>query len=100
MSDPVIMVSEGTTPGYRWRQYSVITDGRVAIVELLPAMLCGWKFHRVTVQSHDDWGDRTRDQIVAYMRASAYPPTMAPDLGVFRDELLAVAASGKIPERS
>jgi len=100
MSEPTIMVSEGTTPGYLWRQYIVITDGRVAIVEMLPALLFGWKFHRVTVQSHDDWGSSTRDSIVAYMLASAHPPVMAPDLGEFRARLLAVAEQGVIPERA
>jgi hypothetical protein len=63
MSDdePVIMVAEGSDPHYQWRQYFVITDGRCAIVEMLPAMLCGWKFHRVTVQSSEDWPGMSRD---------------------------------------
>lgn len=99
-SEATILVSEGTTPGYRWRQYQVITDGRVVIVELLPALLYGWKFHRVTVQSSEDWPNMTRDQIVAYRLADAHPAAMAGDLGEFREKLLAVAASGTLPERA
>ncbi len=99
-SRPAIMVAEGTDPKYRWRQYFVITDERCVWVEMLPAMLCGWKFHRIGVQSSDDWRGCTRDQIVAYKLAHCAPIAMAPDLGCFRDRLLAVAEAGKLPERA
>lgn len=100
-SQPAIMVAEGTNPGYRWRQYFVITDGRCVIVEMLPAMMAGsWKFHRVWVNPGGDWDGLTRDQIVAWKRVYNAPIAMAPDLGDFKSKLLAVAESGQIPERS
>lgn len=83
-----IMVAEGSDPRYPWRQYFVITDGRVAIVEMLPALLAGWKFHRVTIQEGDSWPGMSRDQIVRFKMDSNYPPAMAPDLGEFRATLL------------
>ena len=86
--EPVIMVAEGSDPRYQWRQYFVITDGRCAIVEMLPAMICGWKFHRVIVQSGEDWPGMSRDDIVRYKQASAHAPHMAPELGDFRAKLL------------
>lgn len=99
--DPVIMVAE-SAPGARlaWRQYFVITDGRCAIVEMVPALLAGWKFHRITVQSGSDWPGYSRDAIVAHKLADLHGPKTAPDLGAFRASLLAVAATGKLPERA
>lgn len=96
-TDPVIMVAEGTNPKYAWRQYFVITDERCVWVEMLPALFSGWKFHRIGVQSGDDWRGCTRDQIVAYKLAHCAPIAMAPDLGGFRERLLAVAEAGKLP---
>lgn len=96
---PAIMVAEGTAR-YQWRQYMIITDERCVLVEMLPALLAGWKFHRITVQSGDSWQGCTRDQIVAWKMANSQPIAMAPDLGDFRARLLAVAADGKLPERA
>ena len=99
--DPVIMVAE-SAPGARlaWRQYFVITDERCAIVEMVPAMLSGWKFHRVIVQNGSDWPGYGRDAIVTHKVADPGGPKMAPDLGAFRAALLAVATSGKLSERA
>lgn len=98
--EPVIMVAESNAPNFSWRQYFVITDQRVAIVEMVPALWGGWKFHRVTVQGETDW-PLTRDQIVAWkLGCAAYPPAMAPDLGEFRSKLLAVAAAGCLMDRA
>lgn len=63
-NEPIIMVREDAKK--TWRQYMVITNQRVAIVEMLPAILGGWNFHRETIQGKDDWPNMTRDQIVAY----------------------------------
>lgn len=98
-TDPAIMVAEGTAR-YQWRQYMVITDERCVVVEMLPALLAGWKYHRVTVQSGESWQGCTRDQIVAWKVANSQPIAMAPDLGDFRERLLAVAEAGKLPERA
>jgi hypothetical protein len=99
-TEPAIMVAQGTDPKYMWRQYFVITDERCVWVEMLPALLGGWKFHRVDVQSGDSWQGSTRDQIVAWKLANSQPIAMAPDLGNFRAKLLAVAESGRLPERA
>jgi hypothetical protein len=98
--EPVIMVAEGTSPRYQWRQYFVISDERCVIVEMVPALLCGWRFNRLSVQSADDWSGYTRDQIVAYKLASAHPPAMAPDLGSFRAKLVDTAARGALPQEA
>ena len=98
---PAIMVAQGTNPQYMWRQYFVITDERCVVVEMLPALLGGWKFHSVTVQDGDDWRGCSRDAIVAWKTDKCVnPPTMAPDLGEFHEKLLAVAAAGRLPERA
>ena len=88
MVDVTIMVAEGSDPRYQWRQYFVITDGRVAVVEMIPALLGGWKFHRVMIQEGDSWPGMTADQIVRFKLESVYAPAMAPDLGNFRAKLL------------
>lgn len=98
MADPVIMVAESTSPRYSWRQYFVITDERCVVVEMLPALLGGWKFHRIIVQGAESWPDMTADQIVAFKRDGGYAPDMAGDLGDFRARLLSVAAAGTLPE--
>jgi len=96
---PVIMVAEGTNPKYMWRQYFVITDERCVVV--LPALFGGWKFHCVTVQDGDSWRGCSRDTIVAWKTDKCIsPPVMAPDLGTFREKLLAIAAAGRMPERA
>ena len=94
---PVIMVAEGSDPRYAWRQYFVITDGRCAIVEMIPALLGGWRLHRVIVQGSEAWDGMERDAIVGFKMHSGYPPSMAPDLGEFRAKLLEVAHAGKLP---
>lgn len=98
-AEPAIMVAEGSSPRYAWRQYLVITDRRLVIVEMVPALFGGWKFQRVTVQGAEDWPGG-RDSIVAWKLANAYPPAMAGDLGEFRAKLVAVAESGRLPERA
>jgi len=72
----------------------------IAVVEMLPTLFPGWKFHRVMVHAGSDWQESTRDQIVAWKLAHCQPISMAPDLGDFRAKLLAVAESGKLPERA
>jgi len=82
---PAILVREGKG----WRQYMVVSDARVAIVHMTPALWEGWKFDRVEIQGPDDWGTLTRDQIVAWKFSGDDGLTkIAPDLGGFRDKLL------------
>lgn len=61
-SQPTILVREGKG----WRQYLVISNERVAIVEMVPALLSGWNFQRVSVQGSTDWPGMSRDAIVAW----------------------------------
>lgn len=98
--EPAIMVAEGASPRFPWRQYFVVTDERCVCVEMLPATLCGWRFHRVMVSGPDSWPGCIRDRIVQWKLTHSQPIAMAPDLGAFRDKLLAVAVAGKIPERA
>lgn len=95
--EPVIMVAEGKYGTCHWRQYLVITDARVAVVHMEPAILGGWRFQRVDVQGGDSWPGMSAADIVRYKQATNYAPDMAPDLGGFRERLLSVAALGTIP---
>lgn len=67
LTDATILVREGTDPRYLWRQYFVVTDERVAVVHMTPALWGGWKFHWTDIRGADDWGTQSREQIVAYM---------------------------------
>src|SRR5277367_5283054 len=62
MSTPAILVREGKG----WRQYLVVDDGRVAIVDMAPALWGGWNFRRVDVQGEADWPNMKRDAIVRW----------------------------------
>lgn len=63
---PRILMREGTLARYPWRQYMVVTDKRVAIIEMKPAYLGGWNIDSVTIQGDKDWPGMTRDAIVAW----------------------------------
>ncbi len=91
--DPAVLVREGKG----WRQYFVISDERVAIVHMQPALLGGWRFQRVEVQGKDDWLGMKRDAIVEYrFRADDGTTRVAEGLGDFRERLLEVARSGHL----
>ena len=95
--EPVILVREGgggTTRYPKWRQYMVVSDGRVAIVHMKPAMLGGWNFEKVDVQEGDDWPGYSRDQIVDWKTKqdtdgkTKFADDLDPD---FRQKLIAKA---------
>lgn len=66
-NEPTILMRAGDNGrGYKWLQYMVITDNRVAIVHMRPALLAGWNLDRVDVQGDADWQGRSRDSIVAW----------------------------------
>lgn len=75
-----------------WRQYLVITDERVAVVEMEPALLSGWNMTKVWVQGAADW-PLSRDRIVAWKMANDDgKTTIARNLpSEFRAQLLAKA---------
>ena len=57
---------EGTR--HPWCELQVISDDRVVIVDMTPALLGGWRYGRTTVQGHDDWQGYTAEQIIASKR--------------------------------
>lgn len=63
-----VLMREGAYGGCAWRQLFVITDRRVAIVEMTPALLGGWCLGRVTIQGADDWS-MDESAIVAWKMA-------------------------------
>lgn len=91
VTDPAVLVREGDG----WRQYLVIGDERVAIVHMTPALLGGWRFHRVEVQGKDEWPRMKRDAIVDWkFQADDGRTRVAEALGDFRERLLEVARAG------
>ena len=95
-----ILVTECRRPSPSWRHYMVVTDGRVAIVEMVPALLAGWNVRCVTVQGPEAW-DGTEAEIVAWK--TAHVPGYAPisevsveSLGAFGPRLLDIAARGSV----
>lgn len=87
-------------PRGTWRQYQIISDERCVIVEMVPAILAGWKFHRINVQGSVDWPGRNMDAIVAWKldgRVDAYAPRRAEIGAEFRAMLVATAVSGTLP---
>lgn len=91
-TNPAILMREGTEPGYRWRQYLVISDERVAIVHMVPALF-GWNFGMVDIQGASDWPGMARDAIVAWKHTHNDGRTLDATLDdSARARLLAVAA--------
>jgi hypothetical protein len=89
---PTIMVREGTIGKHAWKQFMVITDQRVALVEMTPAIL-GWNIGKVTVQSGEDWASMDESAIVAWkLRNDDKSVVVAPEsLSDFLPKLLKVA---------
>lgn len=86
---PVILVRESADQKrYAWRQYLVISDEQVAIVEMAPAML-GWNLGRVSVQGSNDWPRMSRDEIVAWKARHDDRACVAELEASFRARLLA-----------
>ena len=65
MQQHTILIREGKS----WRQYFVVRDARVAIVEMVPAGI-GWNIGRVTIQGSADWNKMTREQILAWKKSA------------------------------
>lgn len=83
--------------GDGWRQYMVVSDERVAIVHMTPALIAGWNFVRVDKQGSADWPGMSRDAIVAWKLANNDGLTRVVDLASdsgFRARLIARATEG------
>ncbi len=64
------MEREGSYGKCVWRQLMIISDARLVLVEMVPALLHGWNVSRVTVQDGDAWKGYSEASIVAFKLAS------------------------------
>lgn len=62
---PAVIKRESRDPRYPWRQYMVIRDRAVTLIEMTPAAL-GWNFGRITFQGEADCPGYSKEQIVAW----------------------------------
>lgn len=96
-SSIVVLIREGSygraLGNVCWRQYLIVTDERVAIVDMVPAMY-GWNFGKVTVQDGDAWRGQDCDSILDWKRRAGDEPVLARIDGVDRAKLLALASVG------
>jgi hypothetical protein len=61
---PTVFMREGKS----WRHYSVVTDQRVTLVELVPALFEGWRVDRIEIQEGpDSWGDQSQESISSWI---------------------------------
>ena len=60
-----ILVREGKLGQGTRRQYLIVSDAKVVIVDMTPALF-GWNVGKVTVQDGDDWGTQTEQEILAW----------------------------------
>lgn len=63
---PTVMKRESRDPKYPWRQYLIVRDRAVTVVEMTPAPLGGWNFGRISFQGEADWPGYSKEQIVAW----------------------------------
>ena len=70
-------------PKGRWKHLMAISDGKLVLFEMEPALLVGWNCKRTTVQGSDDWGGMSAAGIVAFKQSSG-------------DKLLRPATAGEI----
>lgn len=86
-----IMVNEGVCFGKRWRNYNVVTDNRVAIVEMTEAIL-GWNIGKVTIQGDAEWLGYSEESIVAFKLENGRARLVSDsEIGDFMPRLLAAA---------
>lgn len=52
-----------------WKQIAVVSDERIAWIELVPALL-GWNVRREWVQDGDAWGGMRAGDIIEWKRSS------------------------------
>ena len=57
-------------PKGRWKHLMAISDGRLVLFEMEPAIIAGWNCKRTTVQSGDDWDGMSAASIVAFKQQS------------------------------
>ena len=64
---------EGMLGANGWRQYFVVTDSRVAVVHMVPALWGGWSFERTEVREGEDhWPNMSADLIVEWQMYNNY----------------------------
>lgn len=96
-SAPVVMMAESSNMRqYPWRQYYVISDRRMVIVEMEQAVLDGWRYKSAKVQGEDCWPGMDRDTIIAYKQTSAYPLSECTLTPADLETVLAIARIGYV----
>ena len=70
-------------PKQRWKHLMAISDGRLVLFEMVPAILAGWNCERTTVQGDNEWGGMGAASILAFKQQSG-------------DKLLRPATSGEV----
>lgn len=65
-----VLVSECLRACPSWRHYSIVRDGGVTLVEMVPAAIAGWNIRAISEQGSEAWPDMTADAIVAWKVAS------------------------------
>lgn len=70
--EPAIHILRHDDAKGRWRNFNIIRDGAVTVLEMEPAMLAGWNVRSVLKQSGDDWGDMSAETILAW-KLEQYP---------------------------
>jgi hypothetical protein len=64
-----ILLRAGTVGRKEWRQYAIIRDNSVVILDMVPAVL-GWNVDFVTRQGDESWCGMTEAKIVAYKQCN------------------------------
>lgn len=70
-------------PKQRWKHLMAISDGKLVLFEMVPAILAGWNCARTTVQGAEAWNSMNAASIVAFKERSG-------------DNLLRPATSGEV----
>jgi hypothetical protein len=56
----------------KWRQYVIVRDRSVVVIDMRPALLAGWNVHWIARQGAADWMDWDADRIRADKMANDY----------------------------
>lgn len=62
-----------------WKEVTLIENERVTLINMVPGIITGWNFGRVTVQGADDWPGMSAEQILAWKTANGLELKILPD---------------------
>jgi hypothetical protein len=90
-------------PKHTWKHLMAISDGRLVLFEMEPAIIAGWNCKRTTIQSGDDWDGMPAASIVAFKQRSGdqllRPATMG-EVEWMKSKLAASGGKRRHPARS